>query len=95
MYAVAGTWTMDPSRADEQQRELHERIVPMVRQIPGFVGGYWTYNPTTGKSYGFTILESEEAATAFLEFVRRDGERGRDYGVQLDTIGLAEVVAKA
>jgi hypothetical protein len=86
---------MDPTRADEQLRELREHVVPTVREFRGFVSGYWTYNLTTGKLYGFVILESEEAAQALLESTERAIGRGTDSGVQLDAIGLAEVVAKA
>ncbi len=38
-YAVIGVWNMDASRWEEQWRVLHEQLVPMVSQSPGFVAG--------------------------------------------------------
>ncbi len=75
---------------------MREQLVPLARQAPGFVDGYWTCNLATGKAYSITVLDSEEAAVRMMEFVQRDlAERGQAYGVRLDDIGLAEIVAKA
>jgi hypothetical protein len=41
MYAAVGVWNVATGDWEEQQRGLHEEIVPMVRKIPGFVAGYW------------------------------------------------------
>jgi hypothetical protein len=41
MYAAIGVWNMEAGNWEEQQRGLHEEIVPLVRQSPGFVSGYW------------------------------------------------------
>jgi hypothetical protein len=41
MYAVLGRWLMDPAQQEQQERALHEQLVPMVKQAPGFVSAYW------------------------------------------------------
>jgi len=41
VYAVAGRWTLDPSKADQQAEGL-AGIVAGVRQLPGFVRGFWS-----------------------------------------------------
>ena len=41
MYAVAGRWSLDPSKADQQAGAL-AGIVAGVRQSPGFVRGFWS-----------------------------------------------------
>ncbi len=63
-YAVIGVWSMDASRWEEQQRVLHERLVPMVSQIPGFVAGYWMGDRSASKTFTTIVLEDEAAGRA-------------------------------
>jgi hypothetical protein len=42
MYAVIGRWTMDQRLREEQDRELHDVMVPMVTSHPSFIAGHWT-----------------------------------------------------
>ena len=95
MYGVAITWNMDVTRAADQQRVLQEEIVTSVSKTPGFVSGYWTANPSTGKSYTFTIVESEEAANTMMKGVQAGHQDAERHGARLETIGIGEIVAKA
>ena len=45
------------------QKELRERIVPMVSQIPGFIAGYWL-EPADSKGFAFVVFDTAENATA-------------------------------
>ena len=73
MYAVVDTWTLDLDKMSaDQQRELTERIVPAVRQQPGFIAGYWTYDRASHKSHCLFLFESEEAARGLKAFVEQD-----------------------
>ena len=69
MYAAIGVWNMEAGNWDEQQRALHEEIVPLVRQSPGFVSGYWMADRVAGKSYTTIVFEDEAAAQRFRGFV--------------------------
>ncbi len=69
MYAVVGTWSMEAGRWEEQVKGLHENIVPLTRQLPGFVSGTWLGDATTGKTTSMIVLEDEEAARNFKAFV--------------------------
>jgi hypothetical protein len=48
MYAVIVVSTLDERRAEEQQEAVRERIIPAVKQVPGFVTEYWTRDPVSG-----------------------------------------------
>jgi hypothetical protein len=96
MYAVVDTWALDLDKlTPEQQRELPERIVPMVRAQPGFIAGYWTYDGVNKKSHGLFLFESEETARGLKAFVEQDSQRGAEIGVHLNEIAVTEVVAEA
>jgi hypothetical protein len=46
---------------------LNEQVIPRVKQLPGFVAGYWTRLDDEGLS--LVVFESEENATAASERV--------------------------
>ncbi len=97
MYAAVGVWNMEAGSWEEQQRALHEEIVPMVRQVPGFVAGYWMVDKDTAKTYTTIVWEDEEAAQRFKGFVLGD-ERQEDQagaGVINESFVIAEVLAEA
>ena len=68
---------------------LREKIVPTVKQAPGFVAGYWTRKDQTGLS--MIVFESEDAAKAASEQI----PSGMPEGVELQDVELREVVANA
>lgn len=46
---------------------LRERVVPRVRELPGFVAGYWVRDEGVGRS--MVIFDSEENALAASDLV--------------------------
>lgn len=97
MYAVIGVWNMDPSRWDEHQRVLHEQLVPMVSQSPGFVAGYSMGDRSASKTYTTIVLEDEAAALRFKAFVSGDEVKSNQEqsGVYNESLTVVEVFAKA
>jgi heme-degrading monooxygenase HmoA len=97
MYAAIGVWNMQAGDWEEQQRALHEDIVPLTRQIPGFVSGYWMADRTTAKTYTTIVWEDEEAAQHFKGFVLGDTrqEDREEAGVSNESFVIAEVLAEA
>jgi hypothetical protein len=57
VYAVAGHWSLDPSKS-EQQAEALTGIVAGVRQLPGFVRGFWSRD-VADSSANLTWIVSE------------------------------------
>ena len=92
MHAVIGKWTMDPQHRAEQDHELHEIIVPMVRALPGFVAAYWTHDPVTSHSHTTIVFNDEQAACHFKEVVGRRDSRAAKAGVANDFLVVTEVL---
>jgi hypothetical protein len=93
MHAVAVRVTFNDVEAAETM--LREEIVPMVKQAPGFVSGWWTRDSDRTNGSSFMIFESEEAAQAAKERIEsNEGPGGSDH-VNLDGVEIREVVANA
>jgi hypothetical protein len=90
MYAVFVQATIDPERADEALAQLRSDVVPRVKQVPGFVAGYWTRTEGGGRSC--LVFESEGAAQQVIEMIRT---QPTPTGVTIDSAVAAEVVASA
>jgi hypothetical protein len=76
------------------QKELRERIVPMVSQIPGFVAGYWL-DPVDGKGESFVIFESEDAANTMVQGIKAQQESRPEMPVAFDSISTRGVFVNA
>ena len=57
------------------RKMLHSDVMPMVKQAPGFVTGWWLA-PADGKSgegVSVEVFESEDAAKSFVERFESQG----------------------
>jgi hypothetical protein len=78
---------------DEPPPKLEQPIVSLIRESPGFVEGYWTYESANGKSVGFCLLETAEHAHDLRNTIETHME-GRDHvGLELEMIRVQEIVA--
>lgn len=94
MHALVGVFDMDRALFAQQQQFLKERIVPSVRQTPGFVAGYWSYDHATAKSYSYIVMEDETAAKRLVEMVRSNTAQSSN-GVKVESLATVEVLAEA
>jgi len=78
------------SDVEEAQRELRERVIPMVSQVPGFVSGFWM-EAGPGKGHSVVMFESEEAANQMAEQVRANPRSA----VEIESVAVRAVVAHA
>jgi hypothetical protein len=78
------------SDREQAQKELRERVVPMVSRSPDFVSGVWIAIDE-GHGHSVAVFETEEAANAMAEMVRGPGRAA----VTIESIGVHEVVANA
>jgi hypothetical protein len=86
---------MDMTRVDDQRRGLHDRIVPSVRQHPGFVNGTWMLDRETAMSVVVINFASREAAESLRENVINNAANQEAAGIHLVEIRLLEVQASA
>jgi hypothetical protein len=90
MHAVVGKVSIQTGHEDESAEYLKTNVLPMVKQAPGMIAGYWVA-PQDGKGLGITLYESEEAARAAVEMARKAPMP--DY-VTFDSIDVREVIAQ-
>ena len=90
MHAMVATVTIADYEAAQQQ--LQERVIPMVKQTPGFVAGYWLA-PADGKGLGLVVFDTEEHANAMATQLRGPGLRPE--GVEVESIDVREVAGNA
>lgn len=53
-----------PDKAEEGTKRIKENVIPQVKKLDGFKGGYWLVDRTTGKGFGLTLFENEAALRA-------------------------------
>lgn len=68
---------------------LREQVVPRVKELSGFVAGYWTRDGSTGRS--MVVFDSEENARAASDMV----PSMIPSGTTIEGNTVAEVVANA
>ena len=90
MHAVVGSVSIESGREDESAEFLRANVLPIVKQAPGLVGGYWLA-PQDGHGFGITFFESEEAARAAVEMAQKGP---RPEYVTWDSIEVREVIAQ-
>jgi hypothetical protein len=95
MHAVVDVWDMGAGDWEEQQRALREEIVPMVRDAPGFVAGYWMADRAAAKTHATIVWADERSARRFEESIwGAAGRRSRDEaGVGSEPTTVLEVLA--
>ncbi len=95
MHAVIGGFSMDPAKVALQRQELHQLIIPMVKELPGFVNGYWSYQPGDAKSYSYIVFETEAQAQRLLEVVRANVAQQDAAGVAIGWLEVVEIWGQA
>lgn len=88
MYAVVVDVSI--SDAEQSQRALRERVVPMVSQVPGFVSGTWM-EYGEGKGHSVVVFQDEDAANRMAQQVPANAPPG----VTIDAVRVHRVVAQA
>lgn len=95
MFAVAGTWNMDPTVRQEQKLSL-PRLVDSVKQNPGFVRGFWADDvDQPERSVTFIVFETLDQARNFREAVMANAPAQMDAGVERGELQILEVHADA
>jgi heme-degrading monooxygenase HmoA len=90
MHAVFVVSELEPSRRTEAETMLKTRIVPQIKQAPGFVSGTWTRSPDGKEGRSIVVFESEEAARATLASVT--AAMPSDGPVKILTTSVLEVI---
>ena len=96
MHVIVGVFKMDPNKRAGQEVALHERIIPMLEQLPGFVSSTSSYDVSTSRSHSHVVFETAEDAERFAAFVRGNGWKDQQrHGVEIESLVVAQVIAEA
>src|SRR5437870_1633863 len=85
---------VSPDRVDTAVKVIEEQVIPGAQKLPGFVGGYWLLDRSTGEGVGFTFFDSRESLEASQ--VAADQIRAQatqEIGAEVVGVDLFEVVA--
>jgi heme-degrading monooxygenase HmoA len=86
----------DPARTDEGIANLNETVIPRVRELPGFQGGYWLADRATGKVLAVVVFDSEEHLRQTDEAAAQLRQRaGSPSGVNFTSVETYEVIGQA
>jgi hypothetical protein len=61
MYAVIRRYQFDQSASEELDRQIREILVPLLKDLPGFVTYYWL-NTGEGSGASLSVFESRDGA---------------------------------
>ncbi len=93
-YALFSWWQLPGSARDKSLAVLLPEIVPLIRGAGGFLEGFWTYEPSNGKSVGFMLLDTAESAYELRNGIERHMEGQEGSAVRLEMIRVQEVVLR-
>ena len=93
MYANFVEVAVDSS-VDPERNGLHEGIIPRVRQLPGFVAGYWL-EPMVGKGMSVVIYDDEASARGALDTMSTKVGESPTPGITIERIETREVIGHA
>lgn len=78
---------------EESGRDLRERLVPRLKQLPGFTAGYWVAFDGHKKGRSLMAFESEDDARQAASMIQEGS--ATDPGVTWESVEVGEVVAQA
>ena len=92
MYTTLFVHRHPRDRFDQQVKELESRIIPFVKQQPGFKSGTWSFDPIESRSFSHLEWDSEETAQRFLSFLKAQASQPNPFGIELDAAYLNKVL---
>jgi hypothetical protein len=69
MHAVVVRVKTQSSSTEGIRKQLETKVVPIAREIQGFIAGYWLA-PKDGERLGFTIVDTLQSAEAAIKQIR-------------------------
>ena len=71
MHAVVVRVELPEGGTIEQGRQMiNEQVIPRVKQLPGFRGGYWLAPPSGRDGLSFILFEDEQSARNAAEGIQ-------------------------
>jgi hypothetical protein len=83
---------MSPDKAEERAAGIKENVIPQVKKLEGFRGGYWLVDRKSGKGLGLTLFENAAALRATEDAAAKIRAQA-PAGVKITGVESYEVVA--
>ncbi len=94
MFARVTSAQLKPDQVETFVSTIRDQVIPRAQNLPGFKGGYWLVDRSTGRGYGITLFESKEALDATEAQANRIREEvSRGAGLAIPAFEHYEVVA--
>jgi hypothetical protein len=89
------TLRRDLSKEEEQSQELQRLLERGFADLPGFVAGVWTFDRDTSEVVILHSFDSMQSAEAFAESNRNSAARQAEFGFELLSVRVNEIIATA
>jgi hypothetical protein len=95
-HATVTTLRRDPAKEAEQIREMNRIIGERgFAEVPGFVSGLWTLDREKSEVVIIHSFDSLESAESFAAHNRNSAARQAEFGMELLSIRVNEILATA
>src|SRR6267378_5181604 len=92
MHARVTRSEVTPDKVDEGVKRIKEVVIPQVKKLEGFKGGFWLIDRTSLKGFGLTLF-ADEAALRATEGASAKIRAQAPAGVKIAGVEQYEVVA--
>jgi hypothetical protein len=91
-FAVSAMFSMDASKKAQLMEGLEPVVISMVRQLPGFVSGFWSWDHATNVTYAFIAFDTEADARALETHLKTNADGHAAQGARLERAAVGEIV---
>ena len=77
----------------QQLQFLKDRIIPMVRGLPGFQSGHWCYEAGPSRTHSFLVFETAAQAQGLVDLVKTEAQQPNPFGITMLAASVTEVTA--
>jgi len=96
MHARVTKFEGSPDKIEAGIKLINEVIITGAKKIPGFKGGYWLLDRTSGKGFSVTLFDGEAALKASEDSAAQIRTQATQaVGAKITGIERYEVVAQA
>ena len=92
MHALVMTVSIAPGHFESAHENLQSQVIPRVKQMPGFVRGYWTINAGHERGTSLVVFDTEQNAQTAVTGTRNGP---MPPGVTIVNAEVAEVTGEA
>lgn len=94
-HALTAVFSMDPTKKAQLIEQLEPVVISMVRKLPGFVTGFWSWDHATNVTYSFVVFETEAHARSLETHLKSNAEDLAAKGTRLERAAVGEVIGTA